>query len=368
MKIGDYVRFLSEAGGGRIAGFQGKNIALVEDEDGFQIPTALSDLIVVNSDDYDIGKVHTVTPPTAQPPVQQPTPKPADKMMTAKPTVEERRGGDVLNLYLAFVPIDIKEITNTRFECYFVNDSNYYIHFSYLMAEGNSWSLHTTMELEPNTKEFINEFGREELGAMEHVAVQAIAYKRDKTFLLKPSIDVQLRIDTVKFYKLHTFRENDFFEQPALLYPIIENDKPAQPLVADARKIKESLYKRPASGKDDDYARRYDDKRKKGNPFIIRRKGDEDVIIKDLHASALLDTTTGMSASDILHYQVDTFRKTMEQYRSKRGQRIIFIHGKGEGVLRQAIVHELNYRYKNCPYQDASFQEYGYGATQVTIK
>ena len=32
MKIGDKVRFLSEVGGGRVAGFQGKNIVLVEDE------------------------------------------------------------------------------------------------------------------------------------------------------------------------------------------------------------------------------------------------------------------------------------------------------------------------------------------------
>ncbi len=35
MKKGDKVRFLSEVGGGRVAGFQGKNIVLVEDEDGF---------------------------------------------------------------------------------------------------------------------------------------------------------------------------------------------------------------------------------------------------------------------------------------------------------------------------------------------
>ena len=38
MKIGDKVSFLSEVGGGKVAGFQGKNIVLVEDEDGFQIP------------------------------------------------------------------------------------------------------------------------------------------------------------------------------------------------------------------------------------------------------------------------------------------------------------------------------------------
>ena len=57
MKIGDKVQFLSDIGGGRIAGFQGKDIALVEDEDGFQIPTPVTDLVVMSSsDDYLISK------------------------------------------------------------------------------------------------------------------------------------------------------------------------------------------------------------------------------------------------------------------------------------------------------------------------
>jgi len=42
MKIGDKVVFLSETGGGTVAGFQGKNIVLVEDADGFQIPMTLN--------------------------------------------------------------------------------------------------------------------------------------------------------------------------------------------------------------------------------------------------------------------------------------------------------------------------------------
>ena len=52
----------------------------------------------------------------------------------------------------------------------------------------------------------------------------------------------------------------------------------------------------------------------------------------------------------------------------QKGKKIIFIHGKGEGVLHHALIHELNYKYKHFSYQDASFREYGYGATQVTIK
>lgn len=99
-----------------------------------------------------------------------------------------------------------------------------------------------------------------------------------------------------------------------------------------------------------------------------RKKAKDEPVVVDLHASEILDTTAGMSPADILNYQLDLFKKTMDSYMGKHGTKIVFIHGKGEGVLRHAIIHELNYRYKNCPYQDASFQEYGYGATQVTIK
>ena len=51
MKIGDKVKFVSEVGGGKVAGFQGNNIVLVEDEDGFQIPTPINDVVVVNDED-----------------------------------------------------------------------------------------------------------------------------------------------------------------------------------------------------------------------------------------------------------------------------------------------------------------------------
>ncbi len=51
-----------------------------------------------------------------------------------------------------------------------------------------------------------------------------------------------------------------------------------------------------------------------------------------------------------------------------KDKKIVFIHGKGDGVLRKAIEKELKTRYKQYYYQDASFREYGFGATMVTIK
>ncbi len=380
MKIGDKVRFLSEVGGGRVSGFQGKDIVLVEDEDGFEIPTSVRDVVVVEQDDYAMGKMISAKMEAQQKAEEHAATElhqdsrsiksilndhdeqtdmhvdeydAADREITFRAPVQEREGGNKLSAYLAFVPVDIKEITHTRFETYIVNDSNYYIHYSYLVAEGNAWTLKSVGEVEPNTKLFIEEFGREVLNDMGRIGVQLTAYKKDKPFLLKPAIDVQFRIDPVKFYKLHVFEENEFFELPSLLFTIVDNDEVARPLVVDSKRLKEQMYK-------DEKIIAHEGKKK--------RQKDDGTLVIDLHADELLETTAGMNAADILHYQLDVFKKTMDENKKKKGQKIVFIHGKGEGVLRHALVHELNYRYKSCTYQDASFQEYGYGATQVTIK
>lgn len=389
------MRFLSETGGGVIAGFKGNKIVLVEDADGFQIPTAINEVVVVDSDDYSIAKVADAAMKSRQTttdgrsirqmmkdgmdePVDA-TPDdydPSEREITFEKQPEERKGGNQLSAYLAFVPMDAKSLTSTRFETYFVNDSNYTLFFTYLKAEGASWTLAASAEVEPNTKQFVEEFGHEDLPSFDRVALQIVAYKKQKPFAIKPPVDVQFRIDTVKFYKLHAFQENDFFEQPALLYTLVEKDKPARPLVIDARQLKEELYGRTGSTASDkkgdeeasSYVRRYENGHHKGNPFIIKHRGDEDVVVVDLHADALLDNTDGMGPANILNYQLKKFHEALDQYAGKKGQRIVFIHGKGAGVLRRALINELTYRYKKYTYQDASFQEYGYGATQVTIK
>jgi len=371
MKLGDKVRFLSTTGGGTIAGFQGKNIVLVEDEDGFQIPTMITDVVLVESDNYQAKLVKTAKESEMEreqnngksikalmgdtSEIIEEDNEPIDREITFKAPAEERKGGNQLNCYLAFVPIDIKAITNTRFECFMVNDSNYYITYSYLCVEGNTWMLRSRGEVEPNTKMFIEEFGREDLNMLGRVAVQLIAYKHDKPFALKPAVEAQFRIDPVKFYKLHTFQENDFFEQPALLYTIVENDRVARPLVIDSEQLKAEMYHKTETGTPT-------------HRQVQPRKEDAGAVVVDLHAQELLETTAGMSSVDILNYQLDVFRKTMREHIKEKGKKIIFIHGKGEGVLRAALINELRYRFKPCTYQDASFQEYGFGATQVNIK
>ena len=100
---------------------------------------------------------------------------------------------------------------------------------------------------------------------------------------------------------------------------------------------------------------------------VVKHAEKTAIVEVDLHASALLDTTAGLTSSEILDYQLGKVRETLDQYRHAKGRKIVFIHGKGEGVLRNALLKEIRDKYKNCSCQDASFREYGFGATMVTV-
>jgi hypothetical protein len=190
------------------------------------MPMLINEVVVVGEESYETTRMveQKAKARQAADDDEEPEIEPADRPITFKAKPEERKGGDKLSAFLAFVPMDVKELSQTRFESYLVNDSNYYLRYVLMTAEGTAWKLRAEGEIEPNCKEFIEEFGREDLNNLEHLCVQLVAYKRDKHFLLKSPVNAQVRVDTVKFYKLHAFRENDFFEQPALIYTLIEND------------------------------------------------------------------------------------------------------------------------------------------------
>ena len=374
MKIGDKVRFLSEVGGGVVTGFQEKDIVLVEDADGFDIPMPVRECVVIETDDYNVP---TPAARAAKKRLENQSAARTDAATTeassstlgsgwkaehpVKPQVSvyrqpEVKGGDVLNVYLAFVPEDIKAVSTTPFEAYLVNDSNYYMYYTYLSAEGKSWTTRSHGLLEPNTKFLLEEFEKSELNDREHVAVQLVAFKDGKTAAIKPAVSVEIRIDTVKFYKLHTFRQTDFFETPALMYDVVKNDFPTKQVYVSAEDLQDALMKKKTV------------EHLSAPRTIVKRGGKNEIIEVDLHIGELLDDTHGMSNREMLNYQLDKFREVMEQYKNKREQRIVFIHGKGDGVLRKALLDEMKRKYSACKTQDASFQEYGFGATMVTIK
>lgn len=341
MKIGDTVRFLNSVGGGRVIRIDG-NIAHVEDEDGFEIPILVRECVVVEA-----------AKPT---PAVKPEP---DGDLNDLVEIEETPTGEVLNITLGYEASNLKNLSNSTFDTYLVNDSNYYLYFSY-MTRGDGdhgWTTRYAGVVEPNIQILIDTLSPDMPASIDDIALQYIALKQGNSFALKNPALVQYSFDATRLFKLHCYRDNPYFDNPVIAYDIIKDDRPCRQQHVDSGQLEKALRQKKAADR---------------RPVIKRqlKKADRhngDIIEVDLHIHQLIDNTNGLSPADMLNLQIDEFRRVMDENLRHHGQRIVFIHGKGEGVLRNAIMKELNHRYKGHQVQDASFQEYGYGATQVTI-
>lgn len=86
----------------------------------------------------------------------------------------------------------------------------------------------------------------------------------------------------------------------------------------------------------------------------------------DLHINQLVKSTKGMTNFDMLSLQLETAKRQLEFAIAKRIQKIVFIHGVGEGVLKVELEYLFG-RYNNVKFYDANYQKYGLGATEVYI-
>ncbi|MGV8814115.1 MAG: DNA mismatch repair protein MutS [Gelidibacter sp.] len=86
----------------------------------------------------------------------------------------------------------------------------------------------------------------------------------------------------------------------------------------------------------------------------------------DLHIYNLTDNQRNLSNFDMLTLQLNTATRQLDFAIGKRIQKIVFIHGVGEGILKMEL-ETLFSRYDNIKFYDADFQKYGLGAMEVYI-
>lgn len=365
LKVGVMVRFLNAKGGGRVSRISG-DTAWVEDEDGFEIPTLTKECVVVDAGD-------TFMPAYKPPRMSKPLGlavdwderverqaaisfKQQEELVLPKPHTFLPASGSV-NAYLAFIPVDEKKLSTTNYEAYLINDSKYTLFYTYSNKEGVRWGLRSSGFVDPDSQYFLEEFSPQDINDLELLNIQLIAFAENPK-VYHSTYSIELRLDGRKFFKLNSYETNDFFEESTWVETLVEDDvvhtrRPSKPSIQEITEAMQTPRKadiRPVATK-------------RQSPTVE----SNDPLVVDLHIDALLDDTTGMNNAAILRYQLDKFNEVMQANLKKQGRKIVFIHGKGEGVLRNKIEGELKYRYADCLYQDASFKEYSYGATQVTI-
>jgi hypothetical protein len=106
--------------------------------------------------------------------------------------------------------------------------------------------------------------------------------------------------------------------------------------------------------------------KKAPRPHRSRKQRQTPPMEVDLHADKLLPNPGRMSTYEILEFQLQTASRQLEFAMRKRIQRVVFIHGIGEGVLK-AELHALLRRYDDITYREGDPRLYGQGATEVYI-
>lgn len=84
----------------------------------------------------------------------------------------------------------------------------------------------------------------------------------------------------------------------------------------------------------------------------------------DLHFEALPEYSKRATPGEILAIQMRHLERHIDIARTRRLRKLIVIHGVGEGVLRENVITLLS-ALEDVSFYDASFAQYGRGATEV---
>lgn len=349
LKVGDRVKFLNDTGGGTVTKVLNRDMVQVLNEDGFEVPILTEELIKTEAEQPE-EEVYS------QQQEEEMEEQGYDAFEEEVPDSESlSSAGDPGNhLYFAFVPMDTTHPGNGDLESYLVNDSDFYIFYLILLKRDNAWVYFASGNLEDNMKTFIKTIEQERFNEIGHFRFQFIFYQKGFFQPYSP-LEMDLNVHPRKFFKSTAYTQNDFFEEPAMVMEL---------------KQEEALSRKLSSLSSEEIARAVEEKEGggKSKPSRARPSKPDDTEEVDLHIEELVDKPKELSNQQMLDIQMSRFQTALEGARkTPKTKKIVFIHGVGNGRLRYEIRKHLDRYYPNLDYQDASFKEYGYGATLVFV-
>jgi len=353
INIGDSVKFLNDIGGGKIVKIIDEDTATVMTYDGFEMPVLIKELLVINEvhDFFATSKPKEVVK-------KEETKKEVKKeVVVEEPEYDEAylKDTDEINLYLAFVPKDMKLKTDCDLDVYLINDSNFHVFYNLQRKSENLFDSKPG-KLAANSKELIETFKRESIANLEELFFQFLFFKKSLHIYKRP-LEKHLKINNTKFFRTGSYCENDFFDEDACILTIFEENA-----MEDAiNELKLEELKRVIVQKE-----HVNEKINKPKQY---QKNIQNMQVEvDLHIHELLDDHADLTPTEIIEIQLENFRRELDDaIKNPKINKIIFIHGIGNGTLKTELRRELERSYRKFKFQDASFKEYGYGATLVHV-
>ena len=344
-KVGDKVKFIDEIGGGIVTKIIDTKLVNIKTDDGFEMPVVSSGLMP----DHRANPKEDTISYNAPLPVQIVDDTEPEFISEINPwgNVQEESG-----VYLAFEPHEKQWLLTGDLDVILVNNTPFELLFSLFLERGNLMQGVDFSSVPANSKIVIETINREEVERWTKGYLQLLFHSDspDKVYMPVHSvIDIQVS----RFFKEGSYRVNTLLDGRAIIVMVItQNTLTIASDNESVRKTDSSIEK---------VKTKVDDK-----PLIDKyRTGNLEAVV-DLHIGELVDNILGLSSLDMLKIQIDTFKKVLENAIVNNYRKVTFIHGVGNGVLKDAIIKELN-EYENLENRMASITKFGVGAIDVVI-
>lgn len=323
IRIGNKVRFLNEKGEGIVTRLKDKHTAFVE-IDGFEIPYSISQLVLIDTEIIF--------------------------------SEADKQSHEVSHESVFFVVEPDHELPLLQNELgfYLLNSSAFSILYTYSIRDGNLYQTTKQGELGPFQKILLKKI-------QKHQLKEFAWHKIEMLFFKKQHYSSQIPVAEIIHLSENILNPSQFiphhdFKFPVWAYTLKDN-------FTEAKKLTQTLT-------DYDVERlRMLKELKRQEKTSVPHKNPAYLVDKevDLHIENLVDSYKGMTNHDMLQLQLRHFQTHLEEAINNRYHKIVFIHGVGNGRLKQEILNILAGYTREVRYYDAEYKKYGLGATEVLI-
>lgn len=352
-KVGDKVKFLNEVGGGVIKKILSPTMVEVAMEDGFDLPVSTAEILPAQSEnikasvfnqDFHVNEEQLKVEDGGGEEYER------ESKLQKLSSLHNKQGG----IYLAYVPHDQVWLLKDDIDLYLVNYTSYEVLYSFtIVHEDGSCSNVDYGNIMPQSKVLMQTIVRNDIEQWLHGYVQVLFMKEADTDICMP-MHQEFKVKMLRFMKQESFSACNFLAEKSVLIYIGTPAKNGGSFAVLAQKddtIAEQMQQ-PKQVKKVSYLQEYETAR-----------GELEV---DLHIESLVENHSGYNPSQIIDIQKKKIIHTMENAIMDHYKKVVFIHGVGNGTLKQELLKILK-QYQNIHYFDASMNKYGCGATEVLI-
>lgn len=351
-KVGDQVKFLNEPGGGVVSKIISTSMVSVAIEDGFDIPILTSELLKIEKQEHS-GELFR---------------EDFKVELTHSPAESENEEYDRISslgkftnqgiadpgIYLAYHPHDQKWLVTGMLDIYIINNTSTDILFSFFLWNSGKEQYNGIDygSLLPHSKYLFETISHEQINHWIKGSVQLLFHKEQALQLLAP-VSSDFSIKSSRFVQESAYQDAAFLDGKSFLVklsdiPVLQEPEQEKPVTEPPQVIAQKAVKA------------------REEQLIDKYMTSREEAVVDLHIAEVTDDISELSPHDMLNVQLGHFVACLENAMKNRLRKVTFIHGVGNGTLKEAIIYKMK-EYEGLEGQSASLAKFGVGAVDILI-